>query len=85
MISPSTPAALAGIAVGAGPSTRTVAGAGHHPGALSVPAATTHDPAPSAVGVSRTSLGPARPPARSSGDPVDRDQPGMSTQIITVR
>lgn len=87
MISPSTPAALAGIVVGAGPSTRTVVvAAGHRPGVLSVPAATTHDPAPSTVGVSRTSLGPdARQPSPADDDRLDRDQPGMSTQIITGR
>lgn len=74
MISPSTPAALAGISVGAGPSTRTVVAAGHRPGELSVPAATNHDPAPTALGVTRTSLGPtARRPSLAG---VDRRRSG---------
>ena len=68
MISPSTPAALAGIVVGAEPSTRTIVAAGHRPGVLSIPSATTHDPPRTALGVTGTSPGPlaAWPP---SGQP----------------
>lgn len=85
---PSTPAALAGIAVGAEPSTRTVVAAGHHPGVLSVLVSTTHDPAGTAVGVTRNLAGAAADARLSVGrlpapTAVDRDQPGMSTQIIT--
>ena len=58
MISPSTPAAPAGIVVGTGPSTRTVVAAGPRPGVLSTFASTTHDPPRTAVGVTGTSPGP---------------------------
>lgn len=82
MISPSTPAAPAGIGGDTGPATRTVVAAGHCPGVLSVPAATTHDPAPSAVGVTGTSLGPtARLSPSADDDRRDRDRPEIGTQI----
>ena len=60
MISPSTPAALAGIVVGAGPSTRTVVAAGHRPGVLRVPVSTNHDPPSKAIGVAGILASPRR-------------------------
>lgn len=87
MISPSTPAAVAGIAVGAGPSTRTIVAAGHRPGVLSVFVSTIHDPPRTAVGVTRIPSAPA-PAGQAVGFGVgrlNRDQPELRTQIITRR
>lgn len=76
MISPSTPAAPAGIVVGTGPSTRTVVAAGPRPGVLSVFASTTHDPAPTSDGVTGTSPCPAG--GQAAGFRVDRRRSGVS-------
>jgi hypothetical protein len=63
MVSPSTPATLAEIAVGAEPSTRTVVAVGHRSGVLSASVFTNHDPPSTAIGVAESRRPADRPPA----------------------